>query len=303
MHSTTESKITVAKNALAAGLRALVTSDDWTAMLRTMAQRGRLSIGRLSFRNQILCMVQAPGVAQVATYPTWQRERRQVRAGEKAIWILQPRTWRRTVDGQAGQAEEVSGIGFRPLPVFALSQTEGEPLPEGPAIPDVTAPEVFADSVERLRAVALGLGPDVVSDVVLRPREAGDMDGAQGWYERGTRAIVVITGERSRANDFATLVHEIAHAILHGGEDHHSRPEREVEAESTAYVVCHALGLDTGASSFPYVATWATGAGAKADPAAAVLRSGERIARAAARILEALGVGAEQEQGSEQAAA
>jgi len=33
----------------------------------------------------------------------------------------------------------------------------------------------------------------------------------------------------------------------------------ELEAESTAYVVCQSLGLETGAYSFGYVATWAGG--------------------------------------------
>lgn len=291
MRDTTESKITAAKNALAAGLRSLVTSDDWAAMLRVMAQRGRLSVGRLSFRNQILCMIQAPGAAQVATYPTWQREGRQVRRGEKAIWIIQPRMWRRSAEGEGGQAEEISGVGFRALPVFTLEQTEGEPLADAPALPDVTAPEAFADSVERLRAVALGLD-GVVSDVTLRGREDSDRPEVDGWYAPRTRGIVVLT-DKPRAHVFRVLVHEIAHAILHGGEDHHSAPVREVEAESVAFVVCHALGLDTGPTSFPYVAIWASRAG-KAD-AEAILETGQRIARAAGRILEALGVGVESE--------
>ncbi len=58
----------------------------------------------------------------------------------------------------------------------------------------------------------------------------------------------------------------------------------ELEAESTAYVVCQSLGLDTSEYSFGYVANWAGGgdeavAGIKAScdrtqkTAAAVLRS------------------------------
>ena len=290
MRESTESKIAAAKNALAAGLQALVTSDDWTAILRAMAQRGRLSVGRLSFRNQILVMVQAgPEAAQVATYPTWQRMRRQVRAGEKAIWILQPRVYRRTVERNNDEPETVTGLAFRPLAVFALSQTDGEPLPESP-VPAVTAPEIFEGSVERLRAVALSLEGSPVAAVTLRPREAGDLPGCAGWYVPATREIVVLEGERSRAHMFKTLVHEVAHALLHGAGERHARPVEEVEAESTAYVVCHALGLDTAGFSLPYVATWAD----DKDPAAAVLRSGDRIARAAGRILEALGVGAEE---------
>lgn len=295
MRESTESKIVAAKNALTAGLRALVTSDDWTAILRAMAQRGRLSVGRLSFGNQILCMVQAPGAGMVATYPTWQRAGRQVRAGEKAIWIIAPRPFKATVQRNNDEPEEITGLRFKALPVFALEQTDGEPIPACP-VPDVTAPEIFEGSVERLRAVALALDGAPVSDVVLRERQPDDRP-SHGWYEHGTRRIVVLT-DRPRAHQFHVLVHEIAHALLHGGEDHHAAPVREVEAESVSYVVCHALGLPCEGFAFPYVANWARGtAGGKEDPAAAVLRSGERIAKAAGRILEALGVGVEEEEG------
>jgi antirestriction protein ArdC len=95
---------------------------------------------------------------------------------------------------------------------------------------------------------------------------------------------VVITGETSRAQIFKTLVHEIAHAILHGNADHHARSEMEVEAESTAFVVCQVLGLETGTYSFPYVASWAGEERAETM----VLQSGQRIVRATNRILDAL---------------
>jgi hypothetical protein len=81
-----------------------------------------------------------------------------------------------------------------------------------------------------------------------------------------------------------TLVHETAHAILHGSGDHHDTPTKEVEAESVAFIVSHVLGLDTSAYSFPYVAHWADGT----DATDLVRQSGERIHSAARRILDAL---------------
>jgi hypothetical protein len=65
--------------------------------------------------------------------------------------------------------------------------------------------------------------------------------------------------------------------------DPHGTPERHVEAESTAFVVCHALGLNTGTASFPYVSTWASRDGE--DPVALVAQSGQRIATATSRRL------------------
>lgn len=38
-----------------------------------------------------------------------------------------------------------------------------------------------------------------------------------------------------------------------------SREVAETEVESAAFVVCDAIGLDTGDYSFPYIARWAGG--------------------------------------------
>ncbi len=60
---------------------------------------------------------------------------------------------------------------------------------------------------------------------------------------------------------FKTLAHELAHelanelanAILHEGEA--NRALAELEAESVAFVVCGALGIDTSEYSFGYVSS------------------------------------------------
>ena len=56
----------------------------------------------------------------------------------------------------------------------------------------------------------------------------------------------------------------------------------ELEAESVAFVVCDALGIDAGEWTFGYVAGWAGGG----DHAiAAIKAAGTRIQRTADRIL------------------
>ena len=57
-----------------------------------------------------------------------------------------------------------------------------------------------------------------------------------------------------------------------------------MEAESTPFVVCHALGLDTADVSFPYFAEWAHGT----DAAKQLATTGQRILNAATRLLEVL---------------
>jgi hypothetical protein len=63
----------------------------------------------------------------------------------------------------------------------------------------------------------------------------------------------------SPAQAVKTLVHELEHALLYGDELTGSREVAEVEVESVAYMVCDAIGLDTGDYSFAYVARWADG--------------------------------------------
>ncbi len=289
-----EAKLSKAREALDAGLTAVVTGEDWRRTLELLAILGPLSVSRLSFGNLLLTALQRPGTRYAATFKGWQQVGRHVRRGEKGILIRQPVFTRKASEEpdelEADDAKEGSGAlrGFRPLYLFALDQTDGPEL-SAASPSDVSGAEAFPESVEQLRRVALGLPGQPVSSLTLRERrpELGDSPRANGWFDRATREIVVITEGRARPAIFRTLVHELAHALLHGMDDHHSRPEREVEAESVAFVVCHALGLNTGEYSFPYVATWATGSGAD-GALRAVETAGTRIRHAARTILAAL---------------
>ena len=61
----------------------------------------------------------------------------------------------------------------------------------------------------------------------------------------------------SELHTVKTAIHEPTHALLHLDKTaNKSSAEKETEAESVAYVVCSALGLDTGEYSFPYLASW-----------------------------------------------
>ena len=56
----------------------------------------------------------------------------------------------------------------------------------------------------------------------------------------------------SPAQRVKTLAHELVHALLHEACD--NRSIAELEAESTAYIVCQTLGIDSGNYSFGYCA-------------------------------------------------
>jgi antirestriction protein ArdC len=76
------------------------------------------------------------------------------------------------------------------------------------------------------------------------------------------------------------LAHEIAHALLH--ENFDNRALAELEAESTAYIVCQVLGIESRDDSFGYVATWAGGGDEAFN---AIKTSCERIQKTGQTIL------------------
>ena len=74
-----------------------------------------------------------------------------------------------------------------------------------------------------------------------------------------------------------TMVHELAHVMLHQHEP--DRARAEIEAESVAYVVCQHFGLETSEYSLGYVASWA------GDDPSRVKATADNVVRTANKIV------------------
>jgi len=86
----------------------------------------------------------------------------------------------------------------------------------------------------------------------------GEANGITDWAQRD----VVVRAGLPGAQRFKTAVHELAYIRLHepsSGDRPACRGVVEVEAESVAYMVCAALGIDSAGYSLPYVASWSGG--------------------------------------------
>ncbi len=115
---------------LTEGIRRLTTSEAWLAWMRTQSR-----FYRYSFGNTLLIAWQRPDASLVAGYRRWLELGRQVRQGETGIRILAPCRYRTARDGDNDDdgADLVDTVrSFRVAVVFALEQTDGEPLPELP---------------------------------------------------------------------------------------------------------------------------------------------------------------------------
>jgi hypothetical protein len=113
----------------------------------------------------------------------------------------------------------------------------------------------------------------------LERRSCHPANGSTHFRER----VVAVDPELSEAQAAKTLCHELAHVLLHDATRvTEARDLAEVEAESVAFIVCHAAGMTTGDYSLPYVARWSGG-----DPAAVRARA-ERVVDASRSILDAL---------------
>ncbi len=260
-----QDKLAALHEQISDGVAALVESDGWRAMLDTAAKFHSYSLG-----NLLLIGAQAPQATRVAGFRTWQSLGRQVRKGERGIAILAPCTYRpKTVDraepaGSAGQepATSCSGgavpdaggkqvRGFRVVHVFDITATEGDPLPEvAPVLLTGQAPAGLWDD---LAGQVAGYGYAL---------ERGDCVGANG-YTDPTRRVVRVRDDVDEAQAVKTLAHELGHLQCGHVADLPTyltcRGRCEVEAESIAYVVAAANGLDAGGYTFAYVAGWAGG--------------------------------------------
>ncbi|MGE3109318.1 MAG: ArdC-like ssDNA-binding domain-containing protein [Phycisphaerales bacterium] len=246
--------------ALAADLEA-GRSESLTRYLSVMAR-----FHRYSFGNCLLILCQRPTATQVAGFHAWLRLGRHVRRGERGIAIIAPMRITRRQDAD-GDDKAATVLRFRVVYVFDVEQTDGDPLPEL-----ARAEGDPREATERLRAFVTARG------VTLR-YASDELGGALGLTNG--KEIIVREG-LSAAEEFTTLAHEVAHTMLHFGENRAgSRTVRELEAEAVSCVVSEAVGLSAREAARSYIQLYQ----GDADSLAASL---ERIQTAAAEILSAV---------------
>ena len=252
---------------LEAGLKELFESEKYKSYLSTMSK-----FHNYSFNNTLLIAMQKPEATLVAGYQAWQKNfERHVNKGEKAIRILAPAPYkikeeRDKLDPVTGEMmfdengmpqkeeTEVTIPAFRAVSVFDVSQTDGKPIPELEVNELLSTVEGYEDFVQALMNISRV--PIAFEDI------PGD---SKGYFSTAEKRIAV-QENMSESQTLKTMVHEVAHSMLHDKEVNQSmdipvkdRNTKEVEAESVAFTVCQHFGIDTSDYSFGYIAGWSSG--------------------------------------------
>jgi hypothetical protein len=212
-----------------------------------------------SLHNQILIWIQSRGQAQyVAGAKQWEQKfGRSVRDWGKGISILAPAKSKREVDNpETGEKETRERMYFIARSVYDVSATV--PIPGHPkSFEPVSRKDWSKDSNEELEEIKglVAALDDWVKEqgIEVKPE---DMDAEKGGYSAGGR--IAINNTFKGINMFSTYVHEVAHELLHWKDAEgkkSTRQEKEIDAETTAYIVLRHFGLETKDTS-NYLALW-----------------------------------------------
>lgn len=230
------------------GVNQVRNSDAYQRYLKVMSKFHDYSVC-----NSLLIYAQCPHATYIAGYRAWQNLfKRYVIRGSKAIKIIAPFKIKKKKDEDTDDAEDTYFIKYKAVNVFDISQTIGEPLPE-------LVTELKGD--DKSAGILLQSFKELANDVDIQFKDPSSdqllRSGAKGYYDIKNKRII-INRDLSINHQLKTLIHEYAHSILHA-ENKGIRKQQEVEAESIAFVVCHAFGLDTSEYSFGYITSWSEG--------------------------------------------
>ena len=258
---TKEEKTKQAFEMIEQGVKDVYSSDNFRKYLSCCSK-----FHSYSLNNTLLILAQKPDATLVAGYKAWQHNfNRHVDKGERGLIILAPVTSKITqlmdkadedgnpiLDENGDPIKEervINQLRFTTTTVFDISQTSGEPLPS--LIHNLTGSSdeilAFIDSVKNICTIPI--------DYHSPSKDAVLAGGAKGYYSIAEDRIV-LNMELEDMQIAKTLIHEYSHSILHKKTDKDS-DQREIEAESLAFVLCDHFGIDTSDYSFGYIASYA----------------------------------------------
>jgi hypothetical protein len=212
---------------------------------------------RWSICNQLLAYIQT-GEIDCRGFRQWEQIHRHVIKGSHAAYILGPIQ----IKERTEETETLKLVGFKSIPVFSASMTEGEPIPAPVDLAPTSLPPLYEV------AQAWGIQVDYIPFG----------GSAFGSFQNLTKTIRLATHEEK------VFFHELAHSAharletLKGGQD----PRQETIAEFVACVLMQVYGLrDTTGYTWEYVKSYNP-----ENPIKAIMEALDTIDKVLNQILE-----------------
>ncbi|PEB83262.1 hypothetical protein COM95_02185 [Bacillus cereus] len=226
--------------------------------------------------NISLIQSQFEGAKAVGSFSFWKEKGFAVKKGEKGIQILVPNrtiakfkdkegTWKTVTKANEEEKKQIESKSVEVKPgrlyfavghVFDASQTnvKAEDLPR------IFPNRWLEGSVKDYKGLYRGM--EAVAEKngvkIIEPKQ--ELGVAKGVSYTLTKEVA-LNPRNSELQNVKTLLHELAHAKLHTAKTHmnYTAPEKEFQAEMTAYAVSSYFGIDTSEYSLGYLASWTQG--------------------------------------------
>ncbi|MED2710347.1 LPD25 domain-containing protein [Bacillus toyonensis] len=247
------------------------TPEDLKEYLTFMAKFYHYSPSNIS-----LIQSQFQGASAVGSFSFWKEKGFPVKKGEKGIKILVPNrtvakfkdkegTWKTVTKANEEEKKQIESKSVEVMPgrlyfavghVFDLSQTNAK----GEDLPRIFPNRWLEGSVTDYQSLYKGMEAIAEKNGVKIIEPKQELGVAKGVSYTLTKEVA-LNPRNSELQNVKTLLHELAHAKLHTAETHmnYTAPEKEFQAEMTAYAVSSYFGIDTSEYSLGYLASWTQG--------------------------------------------
>ncbi|UKS63263.1 LPD25 domain-containing protein [Bacillus toyonensis] len=226
--------------------------------------------------NISLIQSQFQGASAVGSFSFWKEKGFPVKKGEKGIKILVPNrtvakfkdkegTWKSVTKASEQEKKQIESKSVEVMPgrlyfavghVFDVSQTNAK----AEDLPRIFPNRWLDGSVTDYKSLYKGMEAIAEKNGVKIIEPKQELGVAKGVSYTLTKEVA-LNPRNSELQNVKTLLHELAHAKLHTAETHmnYTAPEKEFQAEMTAYAVSSYFGIDTSEYSLGYLASWTQG--------------------------------------------
>ncbi|MBC6973523.1 ImmA/IrrE family metallo-endopeptidase, partial [Bacillus sp. Xin] len=231
---------------------------------------------RYSPSNIALIQNQFEGSRAVGSFSFWKEKGFSVKKGEKGIQILVPNqtttkfkgkdgTWKPVAKANEEEKKQIESKSVEVKPgrlyfsvgyVFDVSQTNAK----AEDLPRIFPNRWLEGTVKDYKSLYKGMEAIAEKNGVKIIEPKHELGVAKGVSYTLTKEVA-LNPRNSELQNVKTLLHELAHAKLHTAETHmnYTAPEKEFQAEMTAYTVSSYFGIDTSEYSLGYLANWTQG--------------------------------------------